>query len=236
MTKEGYFKKLIPYKGNLPHNDDQKLKDGDTIVLREETNSECEILFFTDKCQCYKAKADDFDTHKASMLGEYVPAKLGFDEGENVVATLLAKDYKGSVAFFFKNGKAVSVPLNSYATKLNRKKLTNAYSDDSPAVGIFFIPEKEGKKPVCEFLLRSTQGKAIIMNSDQIAAKATRTASGVYVFTLKKGITVDNVSLFCDDGSEEMKKYAKYRKSKLPSTGTLLEAFDINARQVKFDF
>ncbi|MBE6623172.1 MAG: topoisomerase IV [Ruminococcaceae bacterium] len=233
MSKEGYFKKLIPYKGNLPQNNEQKLKDGDSIVLKEETTSECEILFFTDKCQCYKAKADDFETHKASMLGEYVPAKLGFDDGENVVATLLAKDYKGSVAFFFKNGKAVSVPLNSYATKLNRKKLTNAYSDDSPAVGIFFVPEKEGKKPVCEFLLRSTQGKAIIMNSDQLAAKATRTASGVYVFTLKKGISVENVSVFCDDGSEEMKKYAKYRKSKLPSTGTLLEAFDINAQQVK---
>ena len=100
-------------------------------------------------------------------------------------------------------------------------------------LSITFVPEKEGKKPACEFLLRSSQGKAIIMNSDQLAAKTTKTASGVYVFTLKKGITLESVDLFFDDGSEEMKKYAKYRKSKLPSTGTLLEAFDINARQVK---
>lgn len=236
MTNEGYFKKLLLHKTNLPQNYEQKLKENDFITVREDTDSECELLFFTDKCQVYKAKADDFETMKPSMLGEYVPAKLGFDDGETVSAMLLARDYKGSVAFFFENGKAVSVPLDSYATKLNRKKLTNAYSQDSKAVGIFFIPEKEGKKPVCEFLLRSTQGKAIIMNSDQLAAKTTRTASGVYVFTLKKGFKIESVSIFSDDGSEEMKKFARYRKSKLPSTGTLLEDFDINARQVKFDF
>lgn len=236
LTNDGYFKKMLPYKGNLPHNDDQKLKDGDSIVLREDTDSECELLFFTDKCQVYKAKADDFETVKPLALGEYIPAKLEFDENENLFTMLLARDYKGSVAFFFENGKAVSVPLDSYATKLNRKKLTNAYSSDSPAVGIFFVPEKTDKKPTREFLLRSNQGKAIILNSDQLAAKTTRTASGVYVFTLKKGIKIESAAEFHDDGSEEMKKYAKYRKSKLPSTGTLLEDYDINAKQIKFDF
>ncbi len=235
MTRDGYFKKLIPYKGNLPRSDEQKLKENDYIICREDTMSDCELLFFTDKAQVYKAYAGEFETLKNSMLGEYVPAKLGFDEGENVICMLLAKDYKGSVGFFFRNGKAVSVPLSSYATKTHRKKLTNAYSADSPAVGIFFIPEKEGKKPSCEFILRSTQGKAIIMNSDQLAAKTTRTASGVYAFTLKKGHYVESCSLFFDDGSEEMKKFAKYRKSKLPSTGTLLEDFDIDAQQIKFD-
>lgn len=236
MTHDGYFKKLLQHKGNLPQQTEQKLKDGDFVTVREDTDSECELLFFTDKCQVYKAKADDFETMKPSMLGDYVPAKLGFDDGENVIAMLLARDYKGSVAFFFENGKAVSVPLDSYATKLNRKKLTNAYSDDSPALGIFFVPEKESKKPSCEFLIRSTQGKAIIINSDQLAAKTTRTASGVYIFTLKKGIKIESVSLFSDDGSEEMKKFAKYRKSKLPSTGTLMDDRDISARQLKFDF
>ncbi len=235
MTHDGYFKKLIPYKGNLPRSDEQKLKENDYIICREDTMSDCELLFFTDKAQVYKAYADEFETLKNSMLGEYVPAKLGFEDGENVICMLLAKDYKGSVGFFFENGKAVSVPLSSYATKTHRKKLTNAYSDDSPAVGIFYIPEKESKKPSCEFILQSSQGKAIIMNSDQLAAKTTRTASGVYVFTLKKGNKITSCSVFSDDGSEEMKRFAKYRKSKLPSTGTLLEDFDINAQQVKFD-
>ncbi len=236
LSHEGYFKKLIPYKSNLPHNSDQKLKDNDYIVIREDTDSECELLFFTDKCQVYKAKADDFETLKPSMLGEYVPAKLGFEDGENLITMLLAGDYKGSAAFFFENGKAVLVPLSSYATKLNRKKLTTAFSGDSPAVGIFFVPEKQGKKPSCEFMVRSTQGKAIIVNSDQLAAKTTRTAAGVYIFTLKKGFKIESVSLFSDDGSEEMKKFDKYRKSKLPSTGTLLDDYDINSKQVKFDF
>lgn len=236
MTHEGYFKALQPYKGNLPHSDEQKLKEGDYVTLREETDSECELLFFSDKGQVYKAKAGDFDIVKSSALGEYVPAKLGFDEGESVACLIPARDYKGYAAFFFQNGKAVAIPLSAYATKTNRRKLTGAYSTDSPLVGAFFVPEKEGRKPACEFLLKSSQGKAILMNSDQLSVKTTRSAAGVYVFTLKKGMIVDAVSLFSDDGSEEMKRYSKYRKTKLPSTGTLLEDFDIRAQQVKFDF
>lgn len=235
MTKEGYFKKLLPQKGSS-HPTEQKLKEGDVITVREDTDSECELLFFSDKCQVYKAKANDFDTLKPSALGDYIPAKLGFDEGESFSHMILARDYKGYIAFFFENGKAVLVPLSGYATKTNRKKLTAAYGSDSPLVGAFYVPEKEGKKPSCEFLLQSSQGKAIILNSDQLTVKTTRSAAGVYVFTLKKGIVVSNVSLFTDDGSEEMKRYSKYRKSKLPSTGTLLEDYDINAKQVSFDF
>ena len=236
MTHEGYFKKMIPPKNASAHNDEQKLKDGDFVVLKEDTDSECELLFFSDRCQVYKAKADDFDTVKASALGDFVPAKLGFDEGENVVCLILARDYKGHIAFFYENGKAVMIPLSAYATKTNRKKLTGAYGDDSPLVCAFFVPEKEGRKPSCEFMLTSAQNKAIIVNSDQLAVKTTRSSSGVYVFTLKKGVTVRTAELFCDDGSEEMKRFSKYRKAKLPSTGSLLEAFDIDACQIKMDF
>lgn len=234
MTHEGYFKKMQPSK-NGAHGED-KLKDGDYVVLREDTDSECELLFFSDKCQVYKAKADDFDTVKPSALGDFVPAKLNFDEGENLVCLILARDYKGHIAFFFENGKAVMIPLSAYATKTNRKKLTGAYGDDSPLAGAFFVPEKEGRKPSCEFMLTSTQGKAVIVNSDQLSVKTTRSSAGVYVFTLKKGITVRSVERFYDDGSEEMKRFSKYRKAKLPSTGSLLEDYDINARQVKMDF
>ncbi len=236
LTHDGYFKKTVPYKGNLPHSDEQKLKEGDYIICREDNENDCDLIFFTDKCQVYKAKADDFDVVKGQSLGEYIPAKLGFDEGENVIMMTSTKDYSGNVGIFFKNGKAVSIALSSYATKLNRKKLTNAYSDDSPVAGMFFIPKSESKKDYVEFIVKSSQNKAIIINSNQLTQKATRTASGVYIFTLKKGNSIASVSSFTDDGSEEMKKYAKYRKSKLPSTGTLLEDFDINALQVKFDF
>ena len=234
MTHEGYFKKMLPSKNGSA--DDGKLKDGDFVVLRADTDSECELLFFSDKCQVYKAKADDFDTVKPSALGDFVPAKLNFDEGEGLVCLIPAHDYKGHIAFFFENGKAVMIPISAYETKTNRKKLTAAYGDDSPLVGAFFVPEKEGRKPSREFMLTSTQGKAVIVNSDQLAIKTTRSSAGVFVFTLKKGITVRSAEEFSDDGSEEMKRFSKYRKAKLPSTGSLLEDYDINARQVKLDF
>lgn len=234
MTREGYFKKLLPQK-NGTHSE-QKLKDGDSIITTEDTDSECELLFFSDKSQVYKAKAGDFDTAKPSALGDYIPAKLDFDDGESFACMLLARDYKGHVAFFFENGKAVLIPLSAYATKTNRKKLTGAYCGDSPLVSAFFVPESKDKKPSREFFLKSSQGKAIILSSDQLTEKTTRSASGVYVFTLKKGFKVSEVSVFEDDGSEEMKRFSKYRKTKLPSTGTLLDDYDISTKQVSFDF
>lgn len=235
-TNDGYFKKIIPYKGNLPIKSEQKLKENDFIVSKQDAENDYDVLFFSDKCQVYKAKVYEFDSVKPSELGDYIPAKLGFDENEKVKMMLSTKDYKGHIALFFENGKAVAVPLGAYMTKTNRKKLVNAYSSDSPLAGIFFVPEKDGRKFSREFLLLSSVGKAIILNSDQLAYKSTKSSSGVYVFTLKKGQKISSVSLFSDDGSEEMKKFSKYRKQKLPSTGTLYESFDINSLQVKFDF
>ena len=125
FTKEGYFKKITPQ--SLRMSGEQKLKDGDEIIQELEFTNNCDLLFFTDKCQVYKAKADDFAQTKASVLGDYVAAKLGFDEGENAVKMVVTKDYKGMLLFAFENGKAAKVPLESYATKTNRKKLTGAY-------------------------------------------------------------------------------------------------------------
>ena len=122
FTKEGYFKKITPQ--SLRMSGEQKLKDGDEIIQELEFTNNCDLLFFTDKCQVYKAKADDFAQTKASVLGDYVAAKLGFDEGENAVKMVVTKDYKGMLLFAFENGKAAKVPLESYATKTNRKKLT----------------------------------------------------------------------------------------------------------------
>ena len=233
-TKDGYIKKLLP-KGNLPKTDAQKLKDNDVITGKFDVANDYDILVFTDKCQVYKAKLDDFDLSKPSMLGDYLPAALNFEENENVLMTMPTKDYAGYVAIFFENGKAVKIKISEYATKTNRKKLTKAFSSDSPATAIFFIPEKEGREPAKEFLLKSSSGKAVIINSDQLTEKATRTASGVIVFTQKKGQTVSDVVEFIDDGSEQMKHFARYRKSKLPSTGTLYEEFDLSQLQISFD-
>lgn len=142
FTKEGYFKKITPQSLRMSSN--HKLKDGDEIAQTCEFSNNGELLFFTDKCQVYKAKAADFTDTKASALGEYVPAKLGMDEGENAVYMVATKDYKGMLLFAFENGKLAKVPLEAYQTKTNRKKLTGAYSDKSPLAGmVFFTEDKE---------------------------------------------------------------------------------------------
>lgn len=171
FTKEGYFKKITPQ--SLRMSGEQKLKDGDEIIQELEFTNNCDLLFFTDKCQVYKAKADDFAQTKASVLGDYVAAKLGFDEGENAVKMVVTKDYKGMLLFAFENGKAAKVPLESYATKTNRKKLTGAYSDKSPLVGLLYMPEDE------EVLFKASSGNMLLVHTGALALKTTRSTQGV---------------------------------------------------------
>ena len=179
FTKEGYFKKITPQ--SLRMSGEQKLKDGDEIIQELEFTNNCDLLFFTDKCQVYKAKADDFAQTKASVLGDYVAAKLGFDEGENAVKMVVTKDYKGMLLFAFENGKAAKVPLESYATKTNRKKLTGAYSDKSPLVGLLYMPEDE------EVLFKASSGNMLLVHTGALALKTTRSTQGVAVLKPKKG-------------------------------------------------
>ena len=157
-----------------------KLKDGDEIAQTCEFSNNGELLFFTDKCQVYKAKAADFTDTKASALGEYVPAKLGMDEGENAVYMVATKDYKGMLLFAFENGKLAKVPLEAYQTKTNRKNFTGAYSDKSPLAGMVFFTEDK------EFLLKASSGRMLLIHSGAINLKTTRSTQGVAVMKLKK--------------------------------------------------
>lgn len=220
MTKEGYFKKIIPPKSDKAKVEELTFKEGDSLLCAFDVANDYDLLFFSDAGNVYKAKIDDFDAVKPSALGDFIPVKLDFAAGEKVVMMIPTKDYKGEVAIFFESGKAVSIPMSAYETKTNRKKLVNGYSVDSPAVGIFFIPEHTGRGFYTEYILKSNSGKCIIMNSNQLTKKVTKTSTGSTVFTLKKGQKVSSVEMFKDDGSEAMKVYSKYRKSKLPSAGT----------------
>ena len=212
----------MPPKSANAKVEEQKLKENDEIVYNETVTNDCDLIAFTDKCQAYKARLDDFDEIKPSALGDYIPAKLKFDDGENVMFICVTKDYSGSIAFFYENGKALTVPLKAYETKTNRKKLANAYSADSKSVGIFFVPQNTGRSSSVDFLLKTSGSKAMIINSYLLTEKVTRSSSGVIVFTLKKGQILTDVSLFTDDGSEEMKEFSRYRKTKVPSTGTTI--------------
>lgn len=210
FTKEGYFKKITPQ--SLRMSGEQKLKDGDEIIQELEFTNNCDLLFFTDKCQVYKAKADDFAQTKASVLGDYVAAKLGFDEGENAVKMVVTKDYKGMLLFAFENGKAAKVPLESYATKTNRKKLTGAYSDKSPLVGLLYIPEDE------EVLFKASSGNMLLVHTGALALKTTRSTQGVAVLKPKKGHRLFSIERYKDGTFTNSKRY---RTGSLPARGAL---------------
>ena len=210
VTKEGYFKKITPQ--SLRMSGEQKLKDGDEIIQELEFTNNCDLLFFTDKCQVYKAKADDFAQTKASVLGDYVAAKLGFDEGENAVKMVVTKDYKGMLLFAFENGKAAKVPLESYATKTNRKKLTGAYSDKSPLVGLLYMPEDE------EVLFKASSGNMLLVHTGALALKTTRSTQGVAVLKPKKGHRLFSIERYKDGTFTNPKRY---RTGSLPARGAL---------------
>lgn len=221
FTKEGYFKKITPQ--SLRMSGEQKLKDGDEIIQELEFTNNCDLLFFTDKCQVYKAKADDFAQTKASVLGDYVAAKLGFDEGENAVKMVATKDYKGMLLFAFENGKAAKVPLESYATKTNRKKLTGAYSDKSPLVGLLYIPEDE------EVLFKASSGNMLLVHTGALALKTTRSTQGVAVLKPKKGHRLFSVERYKEGTFTNPKRY---RTASLPARGALPVSDDSKNEQL----
>ncbi len=223
LTKEGYFKKITMQ--SLKGSDVQKLKDGDSIIYNADANSRDELIFFTDKAQAYKAKVADFDNCKASDFGKYIPVELGFDEGEKVFRMVCVPEYKPeeNMIFIFKNGKGVRVPLTSYQTKNNRRKLLAAFSDASPIVGAFRETEP------MDIMLISNVGKAIIVNSELISFKTTRSAQGAALYTLRKNQYVAEAI------TDQDKKYAnlkKYKKTKLPAAGVALEELDVEAQQI----
>ena len=215
FTNDGYFKKITPQ--SLRMSGEQKLKEGDSIVKTVETTNNTDLLFFTNKCQVYKAKASDFSDTKVSVLGDYIPAKLQMDEGETAVAMICTKNYEGIIIFAFENGKIAKIPLNAYATKTNRKRLTNAYSDKSPLASVGFTEEE------CEFLITASSGRMLLLHTASINLKTSRTTQGVAVMKLKKGQRVMSVSKY-NEGT--FSKPSRYRTRSLPALGALPDAAD----------
>ncbi len=216
VTNEGYFKKILPQ--SLRMSNAQKLKEGDEIHLELESTNRAELLFFTDHCQVYKAKASDFSETKASVMGDYIPSRLGFDEEERLVDTVVTMDYKGDVLFFFENGKVSKVPLSSYETKTNRRKLQKAYSDKSPLLAIAVPGEGE------EYILTSNQKRKLIFNPAMIAVKATRDNQGVAVMTLKKNGFVEKVEPLTE---QSFVNPNRYRTKTLPAAGAVVREEDL---------
>ena len=220
FTKGGYFKKITPL--SLRMSGTQKLKDGDEIA---QTANSAELLFFTNKCQVYKSRACDFDDTKASVLGDYVAAKLEMEEGELPVYMAVTSDYSGYMMFFFENGKAAKVSLDAYRTVTKRKKLIKAFSDKSPVAAVMQLAADE------EIVVISSAGRHLLLNTAVILPKTTKDTIGVGVMTLKKGQRLMSARKYRDG---EFAKAYRYRAKNLPAAGALLSSED-EAEQMTFE-
>ena len=221
LSREGYFKKITP--ASLRMNAEQKYKEGDVLAQSFETSNAAEVMFFTDRCQVYKSRLSDFDDTKASALGDYLPARLGMDEGESVVYMVLPGDYRGWMLFFFENGKAAKVELSAYRTTSNRRKLTGAYSDKSPLRTALCLRED------CELAVYSTEPRVLVFSTALLGSKTTRATQGVAVLTLKKKFTLDYA---CPAEATGIANLARYRARSLPAVGALLKAEDSDEKQI----
>ena len=224
VSKEGYLKKMTAQ--SLRMSGEQKFKEGDSLSFSQETTNRAEFLVFTDRYQCYKSRLSDFDDGKASQLGDYLPQKLGFEAGENLVALVFCGDYKGFILFFFENGKAAKVPLSAYETKTNRKKLTSAYSDKSPLIKAVALDADE------QMVVYSTDGRAAIFSTAQLLPKTTRNTQGVAVMTLKKKATLRDAVLLTQSG---IVNESRYRTKTIPSAGAVLKEEDSAEKQQTFE-
>lgn len=210
LTKSGYFKKITP--ASLRMNSEQKLKENDEVCYHEETTNRAEIIFLTSLKQAYKAKLSSFDTSKASVMGDYIPAKLQFDEGEYVTHMIVTKDYSGKLLFVYENGKIAKVSINSYETKTNRKKLSKAFSDKSTLVAVLEISDE------CDIFVRSDGGRALLVDTELISQKSTRDTQGVQVMNLKPNQKIVYAFVLNKSQSESVKKY---RVKSIPASGGL---------------
>ena len=223
VSREGYLKKITAQ--SLRMSGEQKFKEGDGLAFSCEATNRSELLVFSDKYQCYKTRLSDFDDGKASVLGDYLPQKLGMEPGEAVAKVVLPGDYKGFVLFCFENGKVAKVPLSAYETKTNRRKLTGAYSDKSPVKAILALQSD------AEVALYSTDGRAAIISTAMLLPKTTRNTIGVSVISLKKKASLDSAAVAAESGIVNM---GRYRAKTLPTAGAILRQEDSQEKQIGF--
>ncbi len=224
LSREGYFKKITPQ--SLRMSGEHKLKEGDVIQQHFEATNSDEIIFLTNLCQAYKSRVSDYEDTKASVLGDYLPAKLGMDDGERPIFAFLPRDYSGSLIYIFENGKAARILQNLFETKTNRKRLTGAYNNKSPLVACFAIQEET------ELAIYTDTNRMLVLHTVMLAPKSTRDTIGVNVVTLKPSQHVEYACLLEQAGIADAKRY---RTKTLPAAGAKLLPGDARDRQLELD-
>ena len=222
LSREGYFKKITPQ--SLRMSGEQKYKEGDGPSQYFEATNNTELMFFTDKQQVYKTRASEFGETKASLLGDYLPGKLGMDAGENVIFLCLPGDYSGSLLFAFENGRVARVALSAYATTSNRRKLTGAYCDKFPLVQILPLTEDR------ELALLTNEPRALLVHTALLVPKTTRGTQGVQVMNIKPKYRLERLADVADTG---ITNQARYRTRTIPAAGALLRPEDSEEKQLE---
>jgi len=220
LTRHGYIKKvsLVSLRSSGEH----KLKEEDAIFMEAETRNKAELLLFSNKTVVYKMKVHELSDSKVSSLGDYLPNILGLEADERIIHMVVTDDYNGFMLFAYENGKLSKIPLKSYATKLNRKKLANAYNADSKLVSLHYIAEDK------DFVATSSIDKVLVFNTAEINPKTTRDSQGVQVLKSKKGSTLvslkplESVNLANPD----------YYRASIPAIGCYLKEEDKEDRQI----
>ena len=223
LSKEGYFKKILPQ--SLRMNSEQKYKDGDGLMMSFESANNREVLFLTDKQQMYKCKVADFEELKASVLGLYLPTVLEMDEGENIISMIDPGDYSGNILYVFQNGKAARIEMSAYETKTNRKKLINAYSDKSPLAGMILLNEEK------DLVTYSSDGRALVFNTSLLQPKSSRNAQGVQLMNLKQRRILERIAVLEDT---QITNVSRYRVKTVPAAGAILKPEDKEEQQLSF--
>ena len=224
LSREGYLKKITPQ--SLRMSGEQKYKEGDGLRQSFETTSNAELMLFTDRCQVYKVRLGEFEDSKASVLGDYLPAKLKMDEGESVIYALLPGDYSGSLLFLYENGKAARIELTAYQTASNRRKLTGAYSEKAPLAAILRLTE-DG-----EVAVYSDEPRCLILHTALLAPKTTRSSQGVAVMTLKRNHRLTEAKFLAETAIQNP---GRYRVRSLPAAGALLKGEDNGEKQLTLE-
>ena len=225
-TQHGYLKKISLV--SLRTSGEQRLKDDDTMIQEIEAQNSSEIIFFARSGDVYKIKAYDVPDSKASLLGEFIPNLVGLTEKEEIVGMSATDDFSGDLVFFFENGKAARVPLKSYQTKTNRKKLANGFSSKSPLVEMFYLPAETEM----DIVLFSDKDRAITVNTERIPLKTTRTTQGVNIMSSRKGSIVSKAVPASDSG---LKNIERFRTKTVPAVGATVREQDRGIEQISFD-
>ena len=224
ISRHGYLKKITPQ--SLRMSSEQRFKDDDGLLMSFEAMNSSELLVFSDRCQVYKTRLSDFEDSRASALGVFLPSKLQMDEGESMFSAVLPQSESMSILFVFENGKVARVGIGAYSTKSNRRKLTGAYSDKSPLRAILpFTQERDA-------VVYSTEGRALLFHTAQLAEKSTRDSQGIQVMTLKPKYRVRSAAFLEDT---PIRNHARYRIRSLPAAGALLKPEDLGETQLSLD-